>query len=155
MRPKPVLVVSPNAKLRTELEEGLARIKKHVSVVSLPQYPTVDKFTSIVERHQPSLVLVGLSEPARALQIVESLRRTHPDITSAIAHTIAVSELILEGMRAGARDSLTLPVNEETLEELLSRPAKVSCEKAELGRMICFLPARGSSGGSTAQTIPD
>jgi len=145
-----LLVISPQAELVSALQESLTSAKNGGRAVLLRQYPSPAELARVVQAKKPNVVIVGLSEPERALELIEELKSGYPDILVAAANTQNSSELILAAVRAGAAEYLGPPFDVGYLEQALERAGEEEAKaKDKKGRLIGFLPAHGGSGAST------
>jgi len=69
-----------------------------------------------VEAHHPDVVLMDLQMPVMdGITAVETLRRTHPDLAVVILTTYKENDLLLRGLKAGARGYLLKDTDRQTL----------------------------------------
>jgi pilus assembly protein CpaE len=113
------------------------------------RYPTAQQLDELIASRKPTSVIVGLSGPDAALELIAHLQAQHSQVFVATAHTTDLSDLILAGIRAGAKEYVGPPFSGTALERVL-RPQKPRESVGRRGgRLICFMPARGGCGGST------
>jgi pilus assembly protein CpaE len=88
-----------------------------------------------------------------ALNLVESICANYPQLTVMISSSRRDSELLVDCMRAGARELLTEPLKPETVAEALvraySRVQEVRRQKKLSGKVLVFTGAKGGSGVTT------
>ena len=145
-----VLLISPDEDLIQGLKQGLSHLKDRGITVSLRRYPDEAELERTFARERPSTVIVGLSERDAALKLIELVHDSYPETVVAGAHVTDVSDLILGCIRVGARDYIGLPADESALRRLLQLQPRAQSAGDKEGRVVCFLPARGGCGGSTA-----
>lgn len=99
----------------------------------------------------PELFLVRSDEQEKALQLVRYLQANDPD-----AWILLVAEsdpqLIIEAMRAGAREFLPSPVTAESLRDALDRylsKRKKRLEEKEPGKIYAVTSGKGGTGATT------
>ncbi|MCP4426660.1 MAG: response regulator transcription factor [Chloroflexi bacterium] len=69
-----------------------------------------------VDAHRPDVVLMDLQMPVmNGITAVETLRQTHPDIAIVILTTYKENDLLLRGLKAGARGYLLKDTDRQTL----------------------------------------
>jgi len=69
-----------------------------------------------VEAHHPDVVLMDLQMPVMdGITAVETLRQTHPDLAIVILTTYKENDLLLRGLKAGARGYLLKDTDRQTL----------------------------------------
>jgi pilus assembly protein CpaE len=70
----------------------------------------------------PALVVVAIDEdPAQAVNLVSAIAQNCPGVAVLPATRVRDSSIILRVVRAGAREFLTLPAQEDELEEIVNR----------------------------------
>jgi pilus assembly protein CpaE len=145
---KKLLIISPEAKLISDLQQSLAQVKDHGRALILRQYPSLRQVEELLRDQTVKRVIVGLSEPERALGLIEQLHNSYPDAVVAAAHTIVSADLVQKVLEKGACEYLGQPFEVKRLQEMLKRqPQKVGVTNG--GRLIGFLPAHGGCGAST------
>ena len=81
-------------------------------------------FGDVVAQTNPEIGLVAIdSDPDKALQLVKRLAETSPDCSVLVVSSSSDGNLILQAMRAGAKEFLTEPVR---IEDLLSALGRIS-----------------------------
>ncbi len=107
---------------------------------------------SIIERHQPEFVVIGVDE--EKIHTVEKIRTRFPGIKIISIGDGDNSELILKCFRSGADEFLQRPLYAEELQpvfdRLKSRKQAEITEVKNSGRVVAFL---GSSGGCGVSTV--
>lgn len=79
----------------------------------------------LVAEHQPDVVLMDLRMPGMdGLTAITSLRRSHPQVAIVILTTYNEDDLMLRGLRAGARGFLLKDTSRETLLATIQAAAK-------------------------------
>lgn len=148
MRPKTLLIVSPDPALVEALQDSLSKLEEQGTGIILRQYPSAEQLDQVVGAERPSAVVIGLSDSETALGLIARLVSGHPETVVAAAHTSLASDLIVACHRAGAHDYVGPPFDPKLLGSLL-QPRASGSSGAELGALVCVLPARGGCGGST------
>jgi len=146
-----VLVVSPPNGLTEQIRKALqgAVAPSDIYLVSdYPQSSSVRKM--ILSRSNPiGGVIVDLHDQSRALQLIREVKEANPDIVAVAADAHSSAESILAAMRAGASEYLVPPFDLSFLEKAL-RKTPAAEQPSRPGRLLCFMPAQGSNGASTA-----
>jgi pilus assembly protein CpaE len=142
---KQVLIISPDTKLVEQLQRGFAQTRVPKDAWVLRQYPSPKQLEAVLRRERPTAVILGLSDPERALELIAYTFENFPNTPLAAAHTQDNSDLILGSVRKGAREYLGPPFLPEDLER-----AVFARKVREVGgRRIVFVPAVAGSGAST------
>ncbi len=149
---KRILILSPDGELVAKLGQRLAGFKRAGTATVVRQYPSLTELAQTMELKNPSLVIVGLGEPQRALGQIEEIRASYPAVQVVAANTFNDSDLILAAVRAGADEYLGPPFELEYLERALENPPQRQQKAGSVGRLVTFLPARAGSGASTIAT---
>ncbi len=107
-----------------------------------------------IERHRVDVVLVEASRvPMPLEEFVRRLRSTASQPAVFVLNPAASPEQILEALRAGANEYLYPPLAEtlrDALEKLSAQRSRGAAETSqELGKLFCFLSARGGCGATT------
>lgn len=111
-------VVDPNERNREALKRLLLGMDSVWLEAECSRY---EFFEEIARQCQPDVALVALDEnPARALELIENLRQL-PGCSLVALSRSADGELILRAIRSGAREFLTLPLEESELLAALER----------------------------------
>lgn len=144
-----VLIISPDSPLLSALENTLRQVKTMGRALALRQYPSKDQVLALLASHRVSTVIVGLSEPEAAVQVIRELSSANPRPAIIAAHTENSADLILGAIRAGASQYIGPPFQPEHLESILSLRPDDEADPECLGKVIAVLPARGGCGAST------
>lgn len=113
-----------------------------------------DQFYSDVMRLQPAAVIINLGDnPERAFALIKRLSATSPDVAIISAAQNASTSLILNSLRAGAREFLQLPVNESEFKTVLDRTEEFCAERSSApqkkkGRVVAVFSTKGGCGVS-------
>jgi pilus assembly protein CpaE len=100
---------------------------------------------------QPDLVIVDLRERAALPPSVSMLRRQQPSTGVVIVAAALEPALMLEAMRAGVTEFLTVPVTAPDLQAAVSRVGAAVAPTAT-GDVFAFLGAKGGVGTTTVAT---
>jgi pilus assembly protein CpaE len=143
-----VTIFWPDSPLASELcgvmtSRGFARAPKVVV-----KYPSVQDVGDTLKQAKTSqVVVVGLTEQRHALELIQEVSRSRPEIVVAAADRAREPEAVIAAMRAGAAEFLAPPFDLQHLQAALNKRPKVSGERT-VGRLTAVLPARGGSGAS-------
>jgi pilus assembly protein CpaE len=97
---------------------------------------------------QPPIVVIDLRERGALPPAAAALRRQHPSTGLIIIASTLEPALMLEAMRAGVTEFLTMPVSAADLQAAMSRVAAVTAPAAA-GQIFAFLGAKGGVGTTT------
>jgi pilus assembly protein CpaE len=147
-----VVLIVPNNLRRVALAKALAGPQANI-VQEFTEYPSPSGLSDVIGR-KCDVVIVDLDADAeQALNLVESICSTNPFVTVMISSSRNDSDLLIECMRAGARELLTEPLHPSTVAEALvraySRVQEVRRQKVVSGKVLVFTGAKGGSGVTT------
>ena len=147
-----VVVIAPTDQRRVSLIKALAGTQAAIAR-ELTRYPGPDDVGQIIEI-DPDVVVVDLDpDPERALEVVESICSQSRTLTVMVYSTHPDPELLVQCMRAGAREFLTDPVLPASAGEALVRASarrdEVLRRKKATGKLLVFIGAKGGSGVTT------
>jgi pilus assembly protein CpaE len=110
-----------------------------------------------VMRLKPAAALVTLGANAdQAIKLIRRLTSEAPKTVLIAAANNAAHDLLLESLRAGAREFLKLPISAEELKTVLDRVVEFCAGQVEVpkkkGRMIAVFSSKGGCGTSFIAT---
>lgn len=152
--PITVAVIGPNKEereaLRTEVEEtGLALVEVEVEGYCLGRS---DRTTRQVVEAIPEVALIDMQVPESGLQTLNLLHGLLPATWLFVCSDADDSNLIIEAMRAGAREFLRKPVSSRTLAEAFGRclvHRQRDSQPVQIGQLFCVTSAKGGSGATS------
>jgi len=125
---------------------GLAQVE-----VEADQYPAnpgdraVRKFAEI----RPDIIIVDMEHPQAALQALHVLHSALPDAWLFISSSNSDPQLIIETMRAGAREFLPKPIPPRNLSQAVGRfIAEKQRRQRNVGKIYCITAAKGGVGAT-------
>jgi|SoiMethySBSTD1v2_1073268.scaffolds.fasta_scaffold415514_1 pilus assembly protein CpaE len=147
-------IIAPSAETREFLRiqvnaTGLASVD-----MESDQYCSVygDRTTRKFIDAQPDIVIIDMHDPQAGLQSTSILHAALPDAWLFLSSESTDSQLIIESMRAGAREFLPKPIPPRTLSQAMSRfiTEKQRHEEARAGgKLFCITSAKGGSGATS------
>jgi pilus assembly protein CpaE len=116
-----------------------------------------DQLYEEIVRLKPSAAIIALSENSHAaLKFIERLASECPSTALISAAHNASPEVILQSLRAGAREFLRLPISTEELRTVLDRVAAFAATQVEKpkakGKMVAVFSSKGGCGTSFVAT---
>lgn len=101
------------------------------------------------------LLIDGATIDATELAAIERICRLHPVLTGILVTADTSPHMLLDAMRAGARDVLQWPIDPAALARALERAAAQSTRRdAEDTRIVSFMSCKGGAGTSfTASNV--
>ncbi|REJ67271.1 MAG: response regulator [Planctomycetota bacterium] len=112
-------IVDPNDSARESLKALLLGMESVWLEAECSQY---DFFADVVEQTTPDVGVIGMdSDPERALRLIQELQQTHRNCQILVVSGSTDGQLILQAMRAGAKEFLALPLAPEDVVQALER----------------------------------
>jgi pilus assembly protein CpaE len=150
--PLSVAIMCPDRHRRSAATSTLAQCE-NVQIREFLEYPaSLDEGAQLLERGF-DVILIDLDEnPQFALELVETLCSARSTIVMVFSAS-ADPDLMLRSMRAGAREFLILPFNQNSIAKALlwassHRQTGPAIEKAD-GRLLVFFGSKGGVGVTT------
>ena len=148
-----ILVLDQQVQIRQAL---LTVLKKIPQADLVGETAELDGGIRLVEETTPDMVFLNLHPTvARALALAEDISRLFPTLPMVVAGEGGDSDLVIQAMRAGADEFLTLPIKPDELYQAIRRLQKRSAlEMRELkrGKTICCFGIKGGVGVTTVAT---
>jgi pilus assembly protein CpaE len=143
-----IAVVDPNDSTRENLKGALLGLDTVWLEAECSRY---EFFTDVIEQTKPEIGLVAMdSDPDLAIQLVSEIATRAPDCTILVTSSSTDGRLILESMRAGAKEFLTEPLKAEDLAAALQRVNRQktvgSDERTEDCKVVTIAGATGGVG---------
>lgn len=111
----------------------------------------IDQLAALAEPRaaQPTIVLVDIRDRGALPPSVAALRRQHPSTGVIIVASTLEPALMLEAMRSGVTEFLTMPISAIDLQAAMGRVAAVAVPTTAAGQVFAFLGAKGGVGTTT------
>lgn len=146
-----IVIISPDEGRRRELISAMNALPPQ-NVKEYEGYPQGDLFENLL-REDHDVYMIDLDgNSSHALYLVETIC-ARSSATVMVFSEATDSDLLLQSMRAGAKDFLKLPVEQPALEAAILRanarrpPERKS--KSSTGKMFVFSSVKGGSGATT------
>jgi len=145
-------IVDPNDATRDALKSMLLGMDMVWLEAECSRY---EFFADVIAQTNPDIGLVALDrDPAKALELVGKLTQNSPDCAVLVLSSSNDGNLILQALRAGAKEFLTQPIK---LEDLLAALGRISQRRLGPGdkkpRGSQVIAVAGSIGGVGATSI--
>jgi len=147
-----IALIGPDEKLRKEVARALVDCRAGGEVREFSSYPpSLDDVPRLLEERYNVIIIDLESNREYALELVENICAN--GVATVMVYTSREDpELILQCMRSGVRDILTLPFTQSTVAAALIRAAArrpAVAPKQTSGRMMAFLGSKGGAGVTT------
>ncbi len=147
-----IAIVDPNDATR----EGLKTVLLGLDSVWLEaECSRYEFFADVVEQTKPDIGLIALdSDSEKAIALIAEVVAKTPDCTLLVSSASTDGRLILESMRAGAKEFLTEPLKEEDLAAALQRVSRQrSGNSAQASASCKVIAVGGATGGVGTSSI--
>jgi pilus assembly protein CpaE len=147
-----IAVVDPNDATRDNLKNILLGLDSVWLEAECSRY---EFFADVVEQTKPDIGLVGMdNDPEKAARLLVEVAAKAPNCTLFVTSSSTDGRLILESMRAGAKEFLTEPVKEEDLVSALNRVKRqTSNEKSAAVQGCRVIAVAGATGGVGSSSV--
>jgi len=110
-------------------------------------------FADVVAQTQPDIGIVALdANPEQALGLVSKMGETSPDCSILVVSSSVEGSLVLQAMRAGAKEFLTHPVRLDELDAALDRISNVRSGRGSSKSQSSSVIAVGGATGGVGST---
>jgi pilus assembly protein CpaE len=134
-------------KLRTALQDHNVQIRTEIA--SYPEPPELIRQVSGCE----VLIIDLATDPERAVDLIEAVCSADPSLTVMAYSLRADPEVLMNCMRAGAREFIIEPLQSNTLTDAFTRAAARKSDsptrRKPRGRILAFSGSKGGSGVTT------
>ncbi|EMI57409.1 AAA family ATPase [Rhodopirellula sallentina] len=139
-------LVDPNDSSREQLKAMLLGMDSIWLEADCSRY---EFFPDIVEQTTPDVGVVSLdSNPTSAINLITRITNECPQTALLAASESSDGQQILKAIRAGAREFLTLPLNDQELSEALDRISMAKFGGGSTGSRACeVIAVAGATGG--------
>jgi pilus assembly protein CpaE len=147
-----IAVVDPNDATRDSLKAVLLGLDSVWLEAECSRY---EFFADVVEQTKPDIGLVAMdSDPEKATQLIAEVVASAPQCTLFVTSSSTDGRLILESMRAGAKEFLTEPVKEEDLVSAIKRVNRHGgSEKSAAVQGCRVIAVAGATGGVGSSSV--
>ncbi|QDV71231.1 Septum site-determining protein MinD [Rosistilla carotiformis] len=145
-------VVDPNDKTREDLKSMLLGLDVVWLEAECSRY---EFFPDVITQTRPDIGVVSLdSDPDRGIELLNTIRSTTPDCALLVVSSSTSGQLILQSMRAGAKEFLTLPLSGGDLSAALHRIGEQKFGASDARNRNCeVIVVAGATGGVGATSV--
>ncbi|MEZ6088953.1 MAG: AAA family ATPase [Pirellulaceae bacterium] len=145
-------IVDPNDQTRDKLKAILLSLDVVWLEAECSRY---EFFTDVVSQTNPDIGVIALdSHPDKAIQLLNQVRGKSPDCDLLVISASTDGQLILQAMRAGAKEFLTLPLSSEDLTTALNRISEQRYGAGDNRKRNCeIIAVAGATGGVGATSV--
>lgn len=140
-----------------DLTERFQQLLSEVGLVhltrTLDHYPNSFELLRFLRAHAPQVVFLGSESIPKMLAIVQEIEKQTPGVQIVALGRQCDSHVLLDLMRAGIREFVSLPFDRQTTQEALLRLSEAVEAKppqiATTDNVFAFLPSKAGAGTST------
>jgi pilus assembly protein CpaE len=147
------LIVCPDQNLGDQLAPLLSDLSRCKLAHRLNAYPDPIDLPWLVQAHAPQVIFLSTESLWAALGLIRAIEASYPNIQIVALNRTCDPEAVLELMRAGVREFLSLPFSTQTLEGVLNRVERILVKRPAgvdwTEKLVAFLPSKGGVGTST------
>lgn len=146
-------IICPDEELTEKLEELLAGMGVVAVLRSLPRYPNAHELMRMLRANAPQILFLSIESLSRALEIVAAAEESLPGIQVVAIARAVDPQTLLEVMRSGIREFISLPLQRQLVYDSLVRIKDILDRKpVQLNAtdlMFTFLPSKPGVGTTT------
>jgi len=147
------IIICPDVDLNERLEAILTEIGVVSITRTLERYPNSLEMLRVIRAHAPQLIFVSTESTAKAIEVAREVEKNVPGVQIVAISRFCDPQILLEVMRAGIREFVSLPFDRQTLTDTLlrikdtvqQRPPAIEATT----QVFSFLPAKAGVGTST------
>lgn len=147
------VIICGDQDLAMRLESSLADTGRVGVIRTVDHYPDLVELTRLLRAAAPEVVFMSTESMVRAAELVKEIESNAPGIQIVAISRRSDPEVLLESMRAGIREFMPLPFQQQQLDETLNRVQQGLAKRAPTFQnsdmLYCFLPSKAGVGTST------
>lgn len=147
------LLICPQKKLNADLSPLVAKALPLAPIQNLTGYPSRPQMVDLLRTFPAKICFLEFTDtPTDAFNALETLRVLAPDLPVIAVLSGNRQELVLECLRRGASEFLTVPLSAEQLDACLTRVMRLvrtPTDDAVRGKLLAVMPAKAASGATT------
>lgn len=147
-------ILSPSAETREVLRAQLSVPGMATVEVEVDQYCAAsgDRPTRRFVETRPDIVIVDMQDPPATLQALQVLHAALPETWLFVCSGASDPQLIIDSMRAGAREYLLKPIPPRSLSQAVGRfvtDRQRHQQKQDAGKIYCVTAVKGGAGATS------
>ncbi len=150
------IIISPDADVAQRLKRALDELGFATSCRILEQYPAAVELTRILRAHAPDIVFLNVDSIERATEVARFIEQEVPGVQLVAINRSCDPQMLLDTMRIGIREFLSMPFSKQAVSEALARVnqllEKRPAKQQNTDQIYSFLPSKAGVGTSTIAT---
>jgi len=147
------VIICPDPELSASLQEALEQTRRISILRRMDGYPGELDLVRFLRASAPEVVFLGMENARQAIHVAKCVESHVPDLQIVAVGRSVPHEVLLETMRAGIREFLSLPFEGDAVEQMAARVANIVERKPPAiettDRVLAFLPSKPGVGCST------
>jgi pilus assembly protein CpaE len=149
-------IICPDEELSEKLEGLLTDLGVVALVRTLPRYPNAHELTRMLRSSAPQVLFLSVESLGRALEVVQTAEEQLPGVQVVAIGRSIDPQTLLEVMRSGVREFISLPFQRQQVYDSLVR-VKENLERRPVrleatDMVFTFLPSKPGVGTTTIAT---
>lgn len=147
------LVICPDSELAEKLAQTISDSNQVIVVRDLDRYPSELEFMRLVRAHAPHVVFLSIEALPKAIELVHLIEREIPGLQLVAISRTCDPAVLLDVMRAGIREFLSMPLSRQAFYETIMRVEEQAQRRPAVvdatDQLYAFLPSKQGVGTST------
>lgn len=147
------IIICPDRELAEQLEQTLTELGQVNVLRTLDRYPGKEELMRFVRAHAPQVIFLSIDTMQKAMEIVSDIETNANGIQMVALHRTCDPQTLLEVMRVGIREFVSLPFNRNAILEALGRLSEILAKKPptldSTDQLFAFLPSKAGVGTTT------
>ncbi|MGB4345408.1 MAG: AAA family ATPase [Burkholderiaceae bacterium] len=142
------LILTTDRELNTKIAQICAALAQPITVINA--LPTMLPEIGIATAQPPDLVLLDAAmNESKLLDTLERLGKQYPQAALVLLTHHQAPEMLIAAMRAGVREVVAVPLQNQELEQALERlEKKLATTRQKDGKVLSFMSCKGGSGAT-------
>ena len=146
-------IICPDSELTAKLDQALVQLGRITIVRVVDHYPNLVDLSRMLRASAPQIIFVSTEALGGIHDFVRNVETHAPGVQIIAINRKTDPDVLLEAMRAGIREFLSLPFDHQQLYEAISKATEVieqrppAFQSGEL--VLSFLPSKAGVGAST------
>lgn len=146
-------IICPDQELTGHLDQALVQLGRVAVVRVVDHYPDAVELGRLLRASAPQILFVSTEAMARLIDMVKSVETQAPGIQIIAISRKSSPETLLEAMRGGVREFLSLPFERQDLYDSITHVSELLAKfppQFEISDLVfSFLPSKAGVGAST------
>ena len=142
------LILTTDRELNAQITQVCAALAQPITVINA--LPTMLPEIGIATAQPPDLVLLDAAmNESKLLDTLERLGKQYPQAALVLLTHHQAPEMLIAAMRAGVREVVAVPLQNQELEQALERlEKKLATTRQKDGKVLSFMSCKGGSGAT-------